>query len=84
MAGEQERDQLVAQLVVAHRLPVLEPRRDEHREDVVTLAEVRVGAPLGDLRTQQLVDRAALPPQALDRVLATEPAGEHDLQLQPR
>ena len=44
--GEQQRHQLVADLGVVHRLAVLEPRRDQQRQDVLA----RIGPPRGDLR----------------------------------
>ena len=50
------------QLAVLHRLAVFEPRRDEHREDVLAFVEHRVGAPLGDLGEQQVVGGTRLLP----------------------
>ena len=70
MAGEQQGHQLVAKLGVAHRLAVLEAGGDEHREDVLALVEVRVGAALGDLGGQQLVDLGVAPLQRGERVAA--------------
>ena len=59
VAGEQQRHQLVADLGVGDRLAVLEPRRDEHREDVLA----RIRAALGDLAIQHPVD---LPPALVE------------------
>ena len=64
VAGEQERDELVAQLVLVQRRAVLVARLDEHREDVVALVEVRRGLALADL----LVEHGVHPPhRAVER-----------------
>ena len=59
VAGKQQRHQLVAQLAVAHLRAVLEPRRQEQREDVVALGEVWAAPMLGDLGVEQLVGAVA-------------------------
>ena len=59
VTGEQQGDELVAQLVVGHRLAVLVARADQHREDVVALGDVRVGAALADQRVERVVDAVA-------------------------
>ena len=84
VAGEQQGHQLVAQLGVAHRLAVLEAGGDEHREDVLAACEVRVGAPLGDLGGQQLVDLGHAALQRGERVGPAEAPGEQDPKLKPR
>ena len=48
MAGEHERQQLVAQLAVGERLAVLGAGAQEQREDVGPLVEVGRAAALGD------------------------------------
>ena len=84
MSGEQQGHELVAQLGVAHRLAVLEAGGDEHREDVLAAREVRVGAPLGDLGGQQLVDFGVATLQRGERVGPAEAPGEQDPQLKQR
>jgi hypothetical protein len=39
VAGEQQRDQLVAQLLIAHRAAVLEAGCDQQRKDVLSLIQ---------------------------------------------
>ena len=56
VAGDQQGQQLVADLGVAHRAAVLVAGGDQHREDVVALGEVLGQAALGDLGVDQLVD----------------------------
>ncbi len=56
MAGCEQSHQLVAQLHVGHRRPVLVLRREQKRENVVALLTVVRGTPVGDLRVDQLVD----------------------------
>ena len=48
MPGENEREQLVAQLLIGHGLAVLGRRLEEHGEDVAALAEVYHVAAGGD------------------------------------
>ena len=50
MAGDEQRHELVAQLLVGHRRAVLVARDEQHREHVVALA--RLGAALVDQREQ--------------------------------
>ena len=78
--GEQQRHQLVADLLVVHRLAVLEAGGHEQREDVLA----RVGAALGDLRAQHPVD---LPPQrgqAGERIGPAEAAEQQHAELHAR
>ncbi len=84
VAGEQQGHELVAKLRVAHRLAVLEAGRDQQREDVLAACQVRVGAPLGDLGGQQLVDLGQAALQRGQRVGPPEAPGEQDPQLKPR
>ncbi len=81
---EEQGHELIAKLVVAHRLTVLETGGDEHREDVLAIRQVWVCAPLGDLRTQQLVDFGVSTLERRERVRPPEAPGEQDPQLQER
>ena len=54
MAGEQQRDDLVEQVLVGERLVALVARGDQQREDVVVA--LRVGPVGGDLLVEQAVD----------------------------
>ena len=58
MPRPDERDQLVAQLLVAHRLPVLVARLEQHREHVVAIPRAR-GAALADQPEEELIERRA-------------------------
>jgi hypothetical protein len=62
--GGEQRDDLVAELVV------VQARLHEHRQDVRALGQARVGAAVGELGVDDLVDRAdALGELALERRL---------------
>ena len=56
VAGDQQGEELVVDLGVAHRRAVLVAGGDQQREDVVALLEVVGGAPVGDLADDQLGD----------------------------
>ena len=71
VAGEQQRDELVAQLAVGHRLAVLVTGLQQQREDVVTLGERGVVAPARDLLEQHRVHGGDL---ALERRAEVERA----------
>jgi hypothetical protein len=72
--GDEQGEQLVAQLVVAQPVAVLVARQQEHREDVLALGEVRGPAPAADLGKQRLVDRAHHAPERPER---PDPVGRH-------
>ena len=61
VAGQQQRHELVAQLAVGHRLPVLVARLQQQREDVRALAPGRLLAPARDLLVDQRVEPVAAP-----------------------
>ena len=86
VAGEQQRDQLVAHLAVAHLAPVLEAGGDEQREDVLALGaggiRLMIGTTLGDLRQQQLVDLSDQLAQARQRIATAKAAREQHSELQ--
>ncbi len=63
MPGDEQRQQLVAQLGVAHRAAVLVRGLQQQRHDVVALGQVRGGAALGDLRIDRAVDALKLAPE---------------------
>ena len=83
MSGEQEREELVAQLTVVHRAAVCEPCADEQREDVLPLGEPRIAAALGYLGEHELVDLGHQRAQSLERISAPQPRGDQHAQLQP-
>ena len=64
MAGEQERDQLVAQLAVGQRLAVLVAGGQQQREDVAAARRRRVAAAALDLLVEQRVDAVAIAHEA--------------------
>jgi len=79
VARDEQRHQLVAQLVVAHRRPVLVGRQQQHREDVVALGQVGHRAAAGDLIRDHRVELAHHRPvlrQAADALRA----GSHEQQ----
>jgi hypothetical protein len=57
MAGEQQRDHLVAKLLLGHRLAVVVARQHQHREQVTTI-DVGVRLPFLDDRVDQAIDPA--------------------------
>ena len=59
MAGDQQRHQLVAQLLLGHRRAVLVARREQHRQHVVALLGVGLGAALVDQLEEQRVGLVA-------------------------
>jgi endonuclease/exonuclease/phosphatase family metal-dependent hydrolase len=67
VAGDQEGEELVADLGVAHRRAVLVAGGDQEREDVVALLQVGGGAALGDLGGDQVVDPVDAAPEGRDR-----------------
>ncbi len=77
VSGDEEREHLVAQLLIGHRLPLLVARFHQHREDVGTTGGVAGAAP-GDLGEEHLVHLAADAHQAAPR----RPGPEVDLQQQ--
>ena len=83
MAGDEQGEQLVAHLGVAHRAAVLVAGGDQHREDVVALLEVLGRAALGDLAVDQLVDPVDAAAEGRD---AAHPLGadQEDRAEQPR
>ena len=77
VSGEQQGHQLVAQLAILHRRAILEPGREQHREDVVALGEIGAAAVLGDLGIEELVGaRAQLGEAAEHRQLAHARSGK--------
>ena len=74
VAGQEQRDELVAQLLVAHRAAVLEARARQQRQDVLALGEGRVDAPLRDLGEQHVVDLASQLAQLRERIETLAPA----------
>ena len=74
MPGQQQRHQLVAQLPVGHRLPVLVARPHEQRQDVVALGQVRLApAPL-ELVIDDRVQPVQRPPDPAGGALEARPA----------
>src|SRR5262249_51193232 len=65
VAGDEQSDQLVAQLAVGHRVAVLVAREEQHRADVLAILEVGGVAAGRDLLVDQLVHRPSLAPRAL-------------------
>ena len=65
MAGDEQRHELVAQLAVGHRLPVLVARREQHREHVVAL--LPGAAALVDQGEDQLVRAPGWPMSTVKR-----------------
>ena len=72
VAGEHEREQLVAQLLVGQRLAVLGRRLEQQREDVAALAEVGGGAALGDHRVGRPVEERQRELGRPDRLVAAD------------
>ena len=77
VAGDEQRDELVAQLPIAHRRAVLVAGLHEHREDVVALGQVVALATSGDLGEQQLVDGVDGAPEAPVALNAVGAADRH-------
>ena len=61
MPGHQEGHQLVAQLVVGERVPLLVARQQELAQDVLSLAQRGIGTALVDLPLQEAVDAGLQP-----------------------
>ena len=79
VAGAEHRDQLVAQLFVAHRAAVVVAGREQQREHVVAplLAGLDLGAPQRDLLVDELVERLAGAQEARPGAPAAEVAAQH-------
>jgi uncharacterized protein involved in copper resistance len=60
MTGEQQGDELVANLRIAHLAAVVELGGNQHREDVLAFGEVGIGAAGGDLRVELRVHPVAV------------------------
>ena len=74
MPGEQQREQLVADLAIGEGGAVLIAGQEQAGEDVVALREVRVGAAAGDLGVDDLVDGALALLEPLRRGALSPPA----------
>ena len=72
MAGHQQGHQLVAQLLLRHRRAVLVARGEQHRQHVVALLGVGLGAALVDQLEQQGVDVVAALQELLEAAAALE------------
>ena len=77
MPGDEQGQQLVAHLLVAHRAAVLVAGADQHREDVVALLQIPGPPPLGDLAVDQLVDPVDPPAEGPSRRTRCGPDQEH-------
>ena len=82
MAGDEQRHELVAQLAVGHRLPVLVARGEQHREHVV--GRLARAPALVDEREDQLVGALAHVDEARPRRERPEAAAERRQQRQRR
>ena len=83
MPGDEQRQQLIAQLVVVHAGAVLEARGDELGEDVLALADERIRAALADLLGEDRVDAGAQRRDLGERPFAPEPPREQHAELEP-
>ena len=63
VAGDEQGEQLVTHLFVAHRAAVPVSGADQHREDVVALLEAPRPPVLGDLAVDEAIDPLDAPPE---------------------
>jgi hypothetical protein len=83
VAGEHERQQLVAQLLVGQHLAVLGARKQQQRQDVAALVEVADGAPGLDQRVGRPIQRHERGLQQPDRLRAPDVAQLGELRQRP-
>ena len=72
MSRQQNRDQLVAQLLICQRIPILVASGQQQREDVVARVAVGIVATALDLLVEHLVDAISIADEAAPGAVRTE------------